>query len=353
MFLYVYSPSDFVAGLPDENNASAAGGPTWTLTLVAGAQPTLIEVTDDDLVFDEVDASQVLTNAVNIDGDALAAGTSINTAYDLINTTTGHKVTSFHFGGDGYQQGAVDGMVSTEPLLPGTTYTFNRARTSHQRNNEYDDYVACFCTGTKIETTRGHVSVEDLQAGDLVETLDRGPQPVKTVLSRGFDATALRERPNLRPVRIRAGALGQGLPIRDLWVSPQHRFLARSPVVERMFDVDETLLCAAQLTMLPKISVDRKIRDVTYYHIVMEQHEIIIAEGTPTESFFCGPMAVKSLAPAARREIEEIFPELQATGNTPLPARSIPNTKRQKRLIRRLRRNDKRILGDPIDVSAA
>jgi hypothetical protein len=352
MFLYVYSPSDFVSGLPDENGATAAGGPTWTLTLVAGAQPTLIEVTDDDLVFDEVDGSQVLTNAVNIDGVGQAAGTSINTAYDLINTTTGHKLTSFHFGGDGYQQGAVDGMVSTEPLLPGTTYTFNSARTSHQQSNEYDDYVACFCTGTKIETARGEVSVEELRAGDLVHTLDRGPQPVMTVLSREFDANALQERPNLRPVRILAGALGQGVPTRDLWVSPQHRFLARSPIIQRMFGVDETLLCAAQLTMLPKICVDEKIADVTYYHIVMKQHEIIIAEGTPTESFFCGPLAVKSLAPAARLEIEEIFPELQAKGHAPLPARSIPNTKRQKRLIRRLRRNDKPILSDPLNSAA-
>lgn len=48
MYLYVYSPSDFDAGLPDESSASAAGGPTWILTLVAGAQPTLIEVTADD-----------------------------------------------------------------------------------------------------------------------------------------------------------------------------------------------------------------------------------------------------------------------------------------------------------------
>ncbi len=353
MFLYVYSPSDFVAGLPNETNASAAGGPTWTLTLVAGAQPTLIEVTDDDLVFDEVDGSQVLTNAVNIDGNAQGAGTTINTAYDLINTTTGHKLTSFHFGGDGYQQGAVDGVVSTEPLQPGTTYTFDSARTSHQRNNEYDDYVACFCMGTKIETTRGEVKVQDLRAGDLVLTLDGGPQPVQAMLSRTFDSHALRERPNLRPVRIRTGALGQGLPLRDLWVSPQHRFLARSPVVQRMLNVDETLLCAAQLTMMPKIFVDERIQDVTYYHIVMARHEIIVAEGTPTESFLCGPMAIKSLAPAARREIEEIFPELKANGNEQIPARSIPTPKRQKRLIRRLRRNDKPILSEPHQAEAA
>lgn len=344
MFLYVYSPSDFVSGLPDETSASAGGGPNWTLTLIAGAQPTLIEVTDDDLVFDEVDASQVLTNAVTIDGNALAAGTSINTAYDLINTTSGHQVTSFHFGGDGYQQGPVDGIVSTVPLTAGSSYTFNSARTSHTQPNEYEDFVACFASGTSIEALNGPINVEDLKVGDLVLTLDNGPQPVLAVLSRGFDADALRERPNLRPVRIREGALGLGLPERDLLVSPQHRFLARSSVVQRMLDADETLLCAAQLTALPRISVDQKVSEVTYFHLVMGRHEIIMAEGTPTESFYCGPMAVKSLDPAARQEIEEIFPELLENMTLPAAARSIPSIKRQKRLVRRHRRNDKPIL---------
>jgi hypothetical protein len=172
------------------------------------------------------------------------------------------------------------------------------------------------------------------------------------VLSRGFDASALQERPNLRSVHILTGAFGQGLPTRDFWISPQHSLLAGSPVVQHMYNVDETLLCAAQLTMLLKICVDDKIKDVTDFHIVMAQHEILIAECTPTESFFCGPMAVKSLAPEARREIEEIFPESQAKGNAPLPARSIPNTKRQMRLIRRLRLNGKPILSDPLNSAA-
>ena len=67
-FLYVYNPGDFVGGLPIEEGAAAAGTPTYTLTLMAGAVPTLIEVTDDEGVFDEVDATQELTTAATING---------------------------------------------------------------------------------------------------------------------------------------------------------------------------------------------------------------------------------------------------------------------------------------------
>lgn len=343
MFLYVYSPSDFVGGLPIETGASAGGGTPWTLTLVAGAVPTLIEVNDDDLIFDEVDGSQVLTNAVNIDGNAQAAGTSINTAYDLINTTSGHKVTSFHFGGDGYQQGAVDGIVSTVAMVPGTSYTFNSARTSHTQNNLYQDYLACFVKGTLIETADGPVAVEDLGAGDVILTLDHGPQPVLKVLSSYCDAAALAGQANLRPVCIRAGALGDGVPSRDLRVSPQHRFLVRSPVVRRMLETPETLVCAAHLTRLPGIAFQITPTDVTYYHIVMKRHEIIVAEGTPTESFYCGPFAMMALSPAARAEIEALFPTLLA-GQAMPPARPIMRGKQQRKLVQRHRRNKKPVL---------
>ena len=114
MFIYVYSPSDFIGGLPNEAGGAASGSPTFNLQLVPGATPTLIEITDNEAVFDEIDGSQSLTNSVNIDGTAYGAGTTVHTAYDLINTGSGHKVTSIHFGGNGYEQGAVHGLVSTE-----------------------------------------------------------------------------------------------------------------------------------------------------------------------------------------------------------------------------------------------
>ncbi len=87
------------------------------MTLAADATPTVIEIADNDAAFDEVDSTQkTLSNAVNIGGKSYSAGTFVSAVYDLINTASGHMVTGLHFGGNGYQQGAVDGITSTEVL---------------------------------------------------------------------------------------------------------------------------------------------------------------------------------------------------------------------------------------------
>ncbi|MGV6847971.1 MAG: Hint domain-containing protein [Marinibacterium sp.] len=343
-FLYIYSPSDFIGGLPDEANAAAAGTPTFTLTLAPGAMPTLIEVSDNDAIFDEVDGSQILASAANIDGTGYAAGTTIHTAYDLIKSGSGQRVTSVHFGGNGYQQGAVDGLVSTVPLTSGSSYRCNVERTSHQQANEYTDNFACFGQGTRIATRSGEIAVEDLTIGDLLCTADGSCKPLRLVLSQTVNEHQLRDAPGLRPVRITAGALGGGLPVRDLIVSPQHRMLVDSRIARRMFGNDEVLVTAKKLTALPGIARDRRARAVTYYHLVLDRHDVLIAEGAPSESFFAGPMALAALPASARAEIEAVFRDA-ATRRTPeFAARPIPGGNRQKQLVRRHARNGRPVL---------
>ncbi|MGL4822623.1 MAG: Hint domain-containing protein, partial [Plesiomonas shigelloides] len=94
--------------------------------------------------------------------------------------------------------------------------------------------VPCFARGTMIRTENGEVAVEDLVAGDMVYTADRGYQPVRWIGSRRIGSAELMAFPKLRPIRIAAGALGEALPSKELVVSPQHRILISSPVVERV-----------------------------------------------------------------------------------------------------------------------
>lgn len=216
-FVYIYSPSDFVTAPPIEGGSAADGTAPFTLVLAAGAVPTIVEITDDDAVFDEVDATQSLTNSINLDGTTYAAGTTINTAYDLLNSATGHKITSFHFGGDGYQQGAVQGVVSTVELVAGTSYTFDSTRTSHTQNNQYTDYFACFAKGSMIDTAHGPVTIEDLSVGDMIVTLDHGLQPIRWIEGRKVRAVG-----NMAPVVFAKGAIGN---TEELRVSPEHRML--------------------------------------------------------------------------------------------------------------------------------
>jgi len=299
-FVYVYSPSDFVS-LPDENGGAADGSPTFTLTLVPGATPTLVEISDDDLVFDEIDTTQTLTAAVTIDGTPYTAGTSVHTAYDLVDSGSGHRVSALHFGGDGTEQGAVHGIVSTVPMIAGQSYTFDTERDSDTQSNQYSDFVACFAEGTLIETEDGYVRVEDLHEGSCVLTMDNGVQPIRWIGRRTVQAVGA-----MAPVVISAGTVGN---TRNLVVSPEHRILVGGAKVEYHFGQDEVLVAAKFLCDGDRI-YRRPGHEVTYYHFMFDSHQIVFAEGVPAESFLPGEASIGSFGAGAREELRKLFPEL-------------------------------------------
>lgn len=301
-FLYVYSPSDFVTAPPIESGAQAYGSPNFTLVLKPGATPTLIEVTDDETVFDEVDSTQSLTNSIDLDGTTYAAGTTINTAYDLINTTTGHKVTSFHFGGDGYGQGAVHGIVSTVEMVPGVSYSFDTERTSHNANNQYDDYFACFGKGSLIETDHGPVGVENLSVGDMVKTQDHGFQPIRWIAGRKLRAIG-----KMAPIVFAKGAIGN---TKELRVSPEHRMLIEGAQAELYFGQEKVLVAAKHLCDGDRIYSSTG-GDITYYHFMFDCHEIVFANDIPSESFLPHEPALSALDKDTQAEIHAIFPQLK------------------------------------------
>ncbi|SMO68796.1 Hint domain-containing protein [Paracoccus laeviglucosivorans] len=179
--------------------------------------------------------------------------------------------------------------------------------------------IPCFCRGTTILTDRGEIAVQDLRVGDMVQTRDNGLQPVRWIGSRALDRVDLALAPRLQPIRIRAGALGAGLPAADLLVSPQHRVLVRSAIAQRMFGADEVLVAAKQLTAMDGIEA-LSVDQVEYFHILFDRHEIIVSNGAETESLYTGPEAMKALGQSACDEIFTLFPELRdmpATGARP------------------------------------
>ncbi|MEF9601523.1 Hint domain-containing protein [Paracoccus sp. PXZ] len=193
----------------------------------------------------------------------------------------------------------------------------------------------CFRNGTLILTERGDIPVEDLRPGDMVITRDHGPQPLRWIGHKHLDAELLGLFDKLRPVRIRAGALGNRLPRRDLYVSQQHRILVSSKIAERMFGESEVLVAAKHLTGIEGIEIDDSAEALTYHHLLFDRHEILCSEGAQTESLFTGEQALKTLDPAARAEITALFPELVAGGNGPEPARRLGNGREGRRLAER------------------
>jgi hypothetical protein len=161
--------------------------------------------------------------------------------------------------------------------------------------------VICFVRGTRIKTDHGEIEIEDLCEGDRVLTLDNGYQPI-----RWIGSTLRRAVGAMAPVQIDAGVLGND---RVLRVSPQHRMLLRGWQAELMFGEHEVLATAKSLLN------DRTIRRieggfVEYFHILFDRHQIIFAEGAPSESFHPGQQGWKALDDGTRNEVLDLFPEL-------------------------------------------
>ncbi|WP_170332633.1 Hint domain-containing protein [Ruegeria arenilitoris] len=204
--------------------------------------------------------------------------------------------------------------------------------------------VPCFTRDTLILTQDRERLIQALRIGDMIPTMEHGSQRIRWIGRRRFDRSELLKNPRLWPVRILAGALGNGLPSRDLLVSRQHRMLVQSKIAERMFGTPEVLVPAIKLIVLPGIFVDETVKEVEYFHLLFDCHQVIFAENAPTESLFTGIEALKSLGADARREIFEIFPELIEMRLIPRPARLIPRGRQQAHLLERHRKNNKPLL---------
>ena len=210
--------------------------------------------------------------------------------------------------------------------------------------------ITCFSACTLIETQHGLKQIETISVGDLVITATGQARKVRWIGQRHVTHEELTQNPKLRPVRITKGALGNDLPIQDLLVSRQHRMQVSSKIAERMFGTSDVLVSAIKLIDVPGIFVDEDVTEVTYFHLLFQHHEIIIANGAPSESLFTGPQALLSVSQEARDEIFELFPVMQDLDYTCHPALPLIPGAKQRILIARHVKNDKPLLDGLADA---
>ena len=171
--------------------------------------------------------------------------------------------------------------------------------------------VICFMPGTLIDTPDGSKRIEDLQEGDKVQTKDSGPQQIQWIGARRMTGARLFALPGLRPVRIGSGALGVDRPDMELLVSPEHRMLINGDVARDLFNTPEVLVAAKDLINGSTITVDLKVREVTYIHLLLPRHEILRANGVETESFHPANAALSALNERDRVRLLAGLPEIE------------------------------------------
>lgn len=131
----------------------------------------------------------------------------------------------------------------------------------------------CFCRGTRIATDRGEIAVEDLAVGDRVKTLSGSFKPIVWI---GFGRSLVTRTNRLaRPIVVRRGALAENVPQRDLYLTHGHALY-----------FDGVLIPVENLINYRSILWDDTARVVEYYHIELEDHDVMFAEGAPAESYY-------------------------------------------------------------------
>jgi O-antigen biosynthesis protein len=134
--------------------------------------------------------------------------------------------------------------------------------------------VACFAPGTRLATPHGEVAVEDLAIGDLVVTMSGALRPIKWIGRRSYNGRFVMGRKDILPIRIKAGALDENVPRRDLWISPHHAMYLEGVLIEAKDLVNGASIVQAE-----------RIEQVEYFHIELDSHDVLIAEGALSESF--------------------------------------------------------------------
>ncbi|SDX37328.1 Hint domain-containing protein [Litoreibacter albidus] len=185
-----------------------------------------------------------------------------------------------------------DFFIFSGPIDPNVSYTVTAAEytpgASPEQSYAYSEFsggdVVCFCSETAILTPSGPRAVDDIGAGDLVQTADNGVQPVLWVGRRTLTAAQLAANRKYAPVLIATGALGNTAP---LVVSQQHRLLLGNRFVKAKHLVDAPRIPA-------RLALGK--RRMSYIHLLLEDHQVLFANGAGAESLLLGPMARNALS---------------------------------------------------------
>ena len=219
------------------------------------------------------------TNPINATATYTPGGTAVLT--DLQDTLPVNGRFDYVFEGNAE---TLDHMLATGALAAGAQFQPVHINAEfYDQTSDHDPLVArfllpaevpCYCRGTLVRTARGEVPVEELRIGDRLQTHGGPFRALRWIGTRSYAGRFAAANPAVWPVLIRAGALGEGVPHRDLRVSPLHAMFLRGVLVPAA-----ALVNGVSVVRLPSPA------RVDYFHLELETHDVILAEGAWSESF--------------------------------------------------------------------
>jgi hypothetical protein len=240
-----------------------------------------------------VDNSNVTTSFANASATTLNTGEiEFLSGFVATSTVTSQQISNLAWGDQIVFDGAdFTGDVATLDTSTGvltvtdgssTILTMNNVGLQTGAQNDlavFGDTIeaVCFAAGTRILTATGERMIETLIQGDIVLTLagdELSPKPVKWVGRRRIDLMTHPRPETVAPIRIQRSAFADNVPHTDLLVSPDHAIL-----------VDGRLICARQLINGTTIRQETGLVSAEYFHVELEAHAILLAEGLPAESY--------------------------------------------------------------------
>ncbi len=277
-----------------------------TITLNSGAWQA-VDITDNDPDFRDNDGSQRLTNDTTLDGITYSSGTRVEAEYSLTATYGGQSYTlvAFNVRNSNPAYATVEGLAFIGPVggFPPVGVPLEIGAAQEGPSFPATTYATpvCFGAGTRIAIPGGTIAVEDLQPGDLVMTRDHGALPLRWIGKRRVAA-----RGKFAPVVFRPGAIGN---TRELRLSRQHRLRRACWKTELMFGEGAVLVPAVHFVNGRDITIQEG-GEITYLHLLFDDHQIVLAEGVEAESFHPSVQNLAGLSAAGRAELLALFPEL-------------------------------------------
>lgn len=275
-----------------DSNLMIVGSSVQT-AVVATADEFTVDMSGEtlvDLTANDVEASGGKLTITKINGIPVTAGSVVTLASGLQITVNADGTIT---------------VISDPTDTPGTE-TFSYEVTNEQGVTDVGfvqgTLLPCFVAGSRIDTVRGPVPIEEIEVGDLVVTLHHGLQPVRWVGGRRVASMGA-----MAAVNIPADTLGQHGALR---VSPQHRVYLSGWQAQLYCGVDEVLVKAIHLVRAGRLAQDQSGAPVVYHHLLFDQYQIICAEGLWSESYHPGAQTLAGHDAQARAELLALFPML-------------------------------------------